>query len=699
MQCILKGTLIQPMRKVYILLYTLLMLSACREDLTDQPVMSEAEWMLPLVYGSFQLGDLLNELGNDSLFSNTPEGELLLSYRNDPLFSFNFSQFYKQKTVHFSINATEILGPVGLDIQAHQQYINLQEIIIRLSFIPEISTIPEGKAENFAGISTDSLLAPFLLWPVDGFDAFTSATFETGHLLVKVRNEFPVAMQATLVFIDSALNILGEVKPGMQNPHGLLPTESDSAMIDLAGKSMTGPLYFYIKNSRFFPSDTSIFLRFSEGFEMDVVPKMLRVNKGHFKPDAFQLQHNAKSMELAPYEALQLTKAGIQSGTLRVQLAKSFEPDLRAHFKFPGIIRNGEPLEVELSFNGSAPLEAGIDLSGLNISLSHAAHVYNTLEYQLAFSNPGNESVFFQGTDQYSYSLVIENLHIESMEGNLGRQTHRYEKTSAPLHTELWKILGKNAINSGAKLNILFNNPTGIPAYTQFNIRAASPGGQAETLTSGKFNLNYPTRAGDPAEATELNFTAENSNLLKFLSLPPDDSLRFQMEFNTNPEELQNPAPNHLNFNDSVTIGLQLQLPLKVADSLFFYSDTLAFLSMNIPDTRARVNLICRSRNEMPLDALLEMTPFDTLQNSATGTTWRLNLLEAVAASDLPDANERVNHLELHAEQMQALSKANALLIRVSFSNANDTNHAVVLRHDMGFELKMWLNIHSHAAH
>jgi hypothetical protein len=687
------------MRLICYFLSALFLFSACNKEITEMPVLSQAEVLVPLAHGSFKLGELLNQLSNDSLFANNEHGELSLSYLNNPLFSLPFDQFFTQQNSLDLGSASEELGPISLKVKAHQQYIDLQEIIIRLSFIPEISTIPEGKTENFKGITIDSLLAPFLMWPVSGFESFSSATVESGQLQVKLRNDFPVAMQATLVFIDSSMTMLGEFPVGMKDAIGLRPAETDSGLIDLAGKTIRSPLYFYIKNATFFPSDTSIVLEFAKGFEVIVNASEVKLNKGSFQPGSFNYTTDMKRVKAEPVASLKLYTAGISSGKLRVEVSKAFAPDVFMHIYFPCLTQNGRPLQKSIVLTGSSTQSMDIDLVGMELDLSPSAGDYNVLEYSLGFSNDEHEAIVMQAEDQFSYSVMIENLSLERFVGNFGQATYQIDQRVSPLHAELWNMLGKNAISPETRLKLIFNNPMGVPANSQLQFSAYNHAGHEERLSTGWFSLIHPEKAGLSDIVTTMELTTNNSNLSRFLRLPPSDSLNVQFEISTNPNG--NPSassPNFINLKDSLSVGFQLELPLRVQDTLFHYLDTFVLGMLNIPDTEALVALICKSHNDMPLDAGLEITPYDTLQHSETGSPWLMNLLEATMTSELNEIQESVNRLELQPEQIQALREANALLVKVTFSKAPEVNEAVMLMQDMGFDLKIWLNVISHAA-
>lgn len=695
-----KGRTLMLKLKICCCLFCLILLfSSCRDGLTGMQVKSEAEVLLPLAHGSFTLGELLNKLSNDSLFADNEEGVLTLSYLNDPMFSVPFGAFFTQKAAHDLVSTTEILGPIGLDAKPFQHYINLQELIIRLSFIPEISTIPEGKTDHFKGIRTDSILAPFLLWPVTSFDACSQALVESGKLQVILRNEFPVAMQARLVFIDSSMNFMGELALGFNGEQGILPAASDSGMIDLAGKSITSPLYFYIKESKFFESETSITLNFADGFNLDVYPRNIKLKNGYFHPAQFEYRTAVKHIALSLIDSLKLQKVGIRSGKLHLELTKAFDAAISAQLTFPGIMQNNKPLSIAIPLEKNNSHAITIELEGMEMDLSPSAHEFNLLEYTIGFSNQQSEAVYMQATDQFAYSIKLENLEPDYIEGDFGQKTYHFKKQTAPLHKELWDMLGKQAIDPSASLSLHFNNPLGFASISEIHILATNHEGNQAKLSTGSFTLPFPEFPGTGAVNSSIELNASNSKLLDFLMLPPVDSLNVEMFITSNPNGKQvTNKPNFLNFNDSLMVGFQLAFPLRVRDTTFYYRDTLLLGALSIPETAAQVKLICRSRNELPMNADLELIPFDTLQNKATGTPLHMNLLEANTHINGSN-NENIQYLILQPDDLQALSLANTLLVKVSFSKNIEDQTQLYLNQTMGFEMKLFLNITSHALH
>ena len=689
--------LILKMRRLFKFLFLATLLSGCLNNYTDFQVKSDAEFIVPLAHGSFQLGELLNNLSNDSLFQSNQNNELIFTYRDNALNRFYFNDLFDVPTKHVLAIETRNLGLLKLKDTNYDHYIDLQELINRLSFVPEISNIPEGRIESFEGISIDTLASPFLMWEVTVFDYITKANIENGVINVRLKNEFPVNCKVTFEFFDSDLILIDDYCFGCTSEMGLYPNEQDAFSIDMAGMFIRAPIFYKITNLEFFSSNSPINIEYAKGFDLSVEVLGLQLNYGIFNAQKFDYSSQVEKANVEFIDSFLLSQVTVKSGNLKLNFGKQFEPNVTMSLKLPGLIKGDKPFFTEIPLNNQESTVQNYDLAGMVLNLNLGQNPYNTLEYLFGFTNNTDETIELKATDNYTYSLSIEDLQLSYVEGDFGQRDINFSKTGWELNPEIWDLLGTDAFGKNSVLTFFFQNNMGIPATCDLNIEATNQEGNSVVVETAPFLLPYPFSLNESPMNSEKHLNTENSNIMEFFMLPPNNSINFKLNLYTNPDGSP-PAihPNFVNINDPFVVKFGLDVPISPNGNAFIYTDTLALNLQKISNLAERATLIFRTKNEIPLQADLSITLMDTLRFEPTSNEFLVTLLDAAPTNEsghTTGISEAENRMELSRADLEKVQISNSFLVKVTFNNPYGTLHPIKLDREQGFELIILLEV------
>lgn len=679
------------MRKFFTLLFLTSLFSACLNKYSDFQVNSNAEFIVPVAHGSFLLGDLLNNLSNDSLFQNNQNNELTFTYRNPELYRFYFTDLFDVSTSQLLADETRSLGLLKLKDTIYYQYIDLQELISRLSFVPEISNIPEGIIESFPGISVDSLVSPFLIWEITDFDYITKAEIEKGVINVYLKNEFPLNCKVTFEFFDSDLIFIDKYCFGCNSDMGLYPNEQESFSIEMAGKFIRAPIFYKITHFQFFSSDTPINIEYAKGFDLKVEVNDLQLNYGIFNAPKFDYSSEVEKANVEMIDSILLSKVVVKSGNLRLNFEKQFETNVTMSLNLPGLMKDNKPFSAEIPLNKQEAVEQNFDLAGMVLNLKTNQNPYNTLEYSFGFTNNTDETIELRASDNYSYSLSIDDLQLSYVEGDFGQRDIDFSKTGWVLNPEIWDLLGPEAFGNNSALTLFFQNNIGMPATCDINIEASNQEGNTVVVETAPFVLPYPFSVNESPANSEKQLNAGNSNIMEFFTLPPNNAINFNLHLFTNPDG--EPPTNHPNFvslNDPFVVGFGLDVPISPNGNAFIYTDTLALNLQKISTLAETATLIFRTKNEIPLQADLTITLFDTLRFEPTSNEFFVTLLDAAPTNESGHAtgiSEAENRMELTSADLEKVQISNSFLVKVIFKNPDGIPYPIKLDSEHGFDL------------
>ncbi|HPR32796.1 MAG TPA: hypothetical protein PLK12_11900 [Prolixibacteraceae bacterium] len=683
------------MRRIFNCILVVLLFGSCIEKYSNTGIDSDAEFILPIAQGSFLLGDLLKSIDPDSLFSSDTENELVFTYRNEELLTFDFAEILGMPYHATLFDETRELGNIRLDDSLFFEYIPLEELIERLSFIDEIATIPQGEVASFDGVLAGAEIAPFLVWEIEEFDHITQADFVSGSMIIRLKNEFPLNCRVNFRFFDSYGILIDEYFFGSQNPEGLKPAEMDSFVIDMAGKSLTAPVMYSITRLEFLETREPFFVDYSKGFDLTVSQKDLTLSSGEFHADAFLYQSEKEEVSISLLDSVQMHRLVFQSGMLQVVLQKQFQPEGLLTITLPCLLDEGRPVSLDFALEGDDFIAQDIDLSGKELILFSNESPYNTVSYFFTYTNTSSGTFRMKASDRLRCIFEIHRMVLSYAEGDFGSRAIDFSKSGLSLNPEVWDRISGEVFGDRPELTLYFYNSIGIPINYDFSIQASNREGSTVVITSDSYLMPFPTTLNESPVISEKVFTVDNSNILDFMRLPPNDTIHFSTRLLLNPGGAPS-SPNFVDFSQPFRAGIGFRVPLLLKGMFFEYVDTLAVSFGSLTETVEKASLIFRTRNEIPLQVNLDITPFDTLSGTVTGEIMHVTLLDAAPTDELGNVtgiSEAENSLVLTGQELNPLRTANALLVRAAFLSPDEGTKPAKLKYDLGFDLKVILDV------
>ncbi|MCF8360676.1 MAG: hypothetical protein K9H26_18120 [Prolixibacteraceae bacterium] len=685
------------MRKFAYIACMLLLLASCIDKYEGFGVKGDTELTLPIAYGSFMLGDLLKTFDEDSMFSSDLQNELMFSYKLDDVSSIGFNELVDLPVNMTLISRTRELGLIHLADTVYRDYIPLEELTERLSFVADFSEMEEGLVDSFDAVVVGSGYSQFLVWEIEDFDYLTEADINTGSLTVNLVNEFPVNCNVVFEFIDSEGTYIDEYAFGGSSLRGLNPGEQESFTMDLSGKSIKAPLRYKIKYLEFFESETAVYVDFSRGLNISVDVNGMYLNSGVFSAEKFIYESDEEQVAVELIDSVKLQKLVFQSGTLKLRVKKQFEADGTLFVNLPGLRSDDVSFRGEVPLEGTEQVVSEYDLSGMELNLNAGENPFNTLRFSFGFENQTEDYIELHATDTYQYSILIQRMKFSYIEGDFGRQKLNFSRTGITLNPEIWDMLGGEVFGSTPVLTVYFSNPIGIPVLYDFAIEATNRLGNSVRVDAAPYVMDYPENLAASPVLSEKVFTVENSNIMEFIQLPPNDTINFDVNLAMNPDG--EPSPDRLNFVDmeeKFTVGIGFEVPILLRGLFFTFDDTLSLNTGNISGMVAEAKITFRTRNEIPLQVDFSAIPFDTLTNKPTGEALLVTLLDAAPTDEFGNVtgiSETENVLTLSPDDFSNLQKANAVVIKASFLSPGEGTQPAKLRNAHSFDLKMILDV------
>jgi hypothetical protein len=680
-----------------LLFLNLILLSSCLDKYSNFNVTTDTEMIVPLAHGSITIGDVLKNFNNDSIFQYGHENELIFAFKEDEV-----SKFYLKDLIAFPqsvklANESKKLDNIILGDSSYNQSIALSELIKRLTSDEEIPLFDEGEKIIFPEIFIGRENASFLTWTIDGFDFIQEATFIDGSVVCSLTNNFQTKCEVEIELFDTEGTVIDKFSFTGKSKNGLLPSESEILSKDLAGKSLKTPLSFKITSLHFFESSSYVVIDLKKGIDFTVQLKNMRLEKGIFNSIFFKYKSPVEQITLELVDSVKLHKVKIETANLNVRIKKQFQPSGILTVYFPKLLKAGNPFSITMPLDDNSFTTCDFNLDGTEILLESSMADFNSFEYYFEFKSSENQFIELENSDSFEYTIDLKNLELSYVEGDFGNKKIEFNMNNFSLDPELWNKYNGEIFGNNPVLTLYVSNPFGIPILSDFNLKATNRTGESVTVFYPSYLMPFPQNIENSPVLSEIEFNQQNSNIADFIKLPPNDSIKFSANLELNP--YGSPVRGSLNFvnmNDPFVIGIGFKVPVLVKGSFFNFCDTLKITTGHTLDFVKRAVLIFRTKNRIPLQVNLSVTPFDTVSGSVIGNELFVTLLEAAQTDELGNVTalaEAENEMIVEGDNLIHLKNSNSLLIKASFISPENGTKPAKLKYDDGFDLKLILDV------
>lgn len=702
-------------------------------DTDEFKVKASPEMVVPLAYGNLNVDKLINSIqSTDSLFGKRPNGDVTMTYEKKNFFDYAVKDLIKFEN-NIDMGAFNFdFGSANIDFSLDYK-ITLGDLLKNLGGDIQELSAADGTKRSFPAY--EFLGNPPTDFKVDQINDFEQVTFSSGKLVVELTNHLPVFG----IFFDFELfdNLSGKTigsfafgnkdrYPGYDIYYsddyfagekfglpgslcmagGSLGAATERIETDLTGVSFSNQLS--IKLKRFYTDGSGgikPLINYKDGLDFSLKFENTKVESGRFKvPSQTLAEKTDKIGNLELTDGVKVHKVKINSGSLEFVLSKTLPVTGIIHLTFPSITKaNGSKLSVDMPFDLKNSYTYNVDLTNVTIDFTeNAQNPFNTLYY--SYSVDVNQSDFlisFKSTDNFNFVINLKDININSAEGDFGQKNIAIDPATLNVFPENLNKIDGNMYFLDPTIRLIVHNAVSAPVQVVMNMDGANRTGQTAKLNPKPFILPYPDYPLQTDITGTVEFNKSNSDIVKFLSLPPTKSISYNGNIQLNPNGA--PAFNDLNYirtNSKISFDLEVEIPVAFDSLDVIMTDTIAFSGNNLKNIVSG-ELIVKADNGIPLGIDLELNFIDSLVGTIYGTPVKAMLLDAAKVDDTGTVTGHTvatHSVVLSEAQLPQYRKANAILVKATVyspekgskpAKLNGSNDLVI---NVGLKAKIDLN-------
>lgn len=565
--------------RIYIL--TLIILFAwtaesCKKKM-DSRNSWDADYLIPLVHGSMGIKDL----AGDTVLSENQDGQLSLVYRNS-LYNLNLNDGYigipdtslRQAVRLDSIRLPDrtIFYPISLGQMALADQTGTGALIIALNG----STAPIPAISNLSSFDRE----------LDATDFFEEALLDGGYLDIEVRNGFPVDITDLIYRLKNKVS--GDII--IEDTFAIIPKNATVLeSYDLSGKMVEGKLLAdIVRMSTPGSGGIPVPIDTSDAIELTVSARDLVV---HSATAIFPAQNLVDIKNEVVYDmgGAEFTQAIVRTGDLVISAVNTIEDTMYLHYQIPGATDPfGNPIDIRSAVppappGGSVKLDENFDISGYTIDLTgkdkmRVNRFYN--EFTARIDSTG-KLISVSLDDSIIVYYGLQNIVPQYVKGYMGTHNIQIGPEITPL--DFFKNFKNGQLDlEKVKVSFAFNNEVGIDASVKIHYLKASNqlNGTSVDLTAPFINnQQIINRAYDNPfvpGTTFFELDNSNSNIKSLLESLPDQ-LEYAIDVNVNPKGNYYNYQDFVDFDKSLDISMDLEIPLSLKATNLQLVDTIPF--------------------------------------------------------------------------------------------------------------------------
>ena len=600
-----------PMKKFYlIILGFIISLSSCVKDKYDLEVDNlsiSPEVAVPLISASIVVDDFLSNIDSN-----------LLSQNEDKLFEFSYSD-----TV-YSMSLSDLLKDlpeqnVGLDFKLEP---------LKISDIPEVSkditlqSVTENDATLFGLVTSLILLNP------DGFpfpevksikidtitlpiaDApFSKATFSEGKLSVELKNGWQTPLNDVQLVLK---NLLDDSVIDTLEYDEILPDESKTDIIDMAGKTIWSDLYAEFLNvSTVGTYGVSVPVSLDDAITAKINGSDFVVVSGRARFESQEVVNDTIDVDFDLENGMQLSELELKDGKLSINIKYGIEEDATLYIKLPYASNSNGVFSQKIELEANKNIAKTYDLKGYSFDLSKAGSDTNALEtiIRAEILSSGSDFVDFDTSDAVSAIVTIENLEPSYIAGYFGDTSISINPESFDFDLGTADILEKMSF-ADPTVTLGFYNTFGIPMRIDKLDLTMKNNSDSATLKGA--NIPFTILGADRAMTSESvqGKTSKlaldkTTNIADLINLWPNE-VSTGISASVNPDGNVGGSPTNFAYDNSgMDITLDLTVPVYGKIEGFEIRDTISLDSSitsifeNVQSASLRSNVT----NGFPLEA------------------------------------------------------------------------------------------------
>ena len=681
------------MKKIYLIaLGSVLSLASCVKDnysLEEQNLNISPEIAAPLLKASIVADDFLSNIDTNLLDTN--ENKLFVFSYSDTVYSMSLSDFiedFPEESVEFDFK----LEPLEIeDIPEVSKNITLQSVTENdAALFALVTSLIALNPDGFPFPAVPSIEIDTITLPIA--DApFSNATFSEGELSVELTNGWYTPLNDVQLVLK---NLIDNSVIDTLVYDEILPGESKTDVIDMAGKTIWSDLYGdFINVSSAGTSGDTVPVSLDDAITAKVNGSNFVVVSGSAEFPSQEVVNDTIDVDFELENGLQLSTLKLKDGELSIQINYGIQEEAKLYIELPYASIGGskfiDSIMIQAS-NGVSPKNVlkTYDLSGYSFDLSKAGSDTNALETRIRASiESSGGMVQFDTSNSVSASVSMKKIEPLYIDGYFGNETISIDPESFEFDFGASDVLEKMSF-ADPVVTLGFHNTFGIDM--RIDTLDLTMKNNSDSAKLNGANIPFTISGADYASESEIvkHKTSElaldkNTNIAELINLWPNEvSTGITASVNPNGDIGGNPATNFAYDNSGMDITLDLTVPVYGKIEGFEITDTIPLDSSistileNVESATLRSNVT----NGFPLEASVKFyitdenfLPLDTLK-SANGDS----ILISAASVDVNTGNVvsdgvRQSDLVADADAIAHLQNAgNHIIISVVMDTGND---------------------------
>lgn len=344
--------------------------------------------------------------------------------------------------------------------------------------------------------------------------------------------------------------------------------------------------------------------------------------------------------------------------------------DYYIEVEFPDIKRNGEMLRFTREVGEGEALTETLE----NIELTLDENQQVTLKVSKIIIREG--STLPNSAVQLNFAL--KNLKFLKAIGQITANPIDIPKDHFDMDIDFLNEIGGSFTFTKPQLNVIVRNQgIGIPLLVDASFEGHN-GNTNMTLALNPGEELYREIA--PNQVDTFGFNSSNSNIVPFLSMPPQGNIDYSGTVYVNPKEVSN---NEVSHDGKITLDAYIRIPFELSAQSLSYKDTLDDIDIDqkIADKIKEGVIKIVATNELPLNVDI---PSLTLI-SETGETLVLSAVEG--HKGLLANGEGIIEYKLNREQAGFLGKTENILLSAIASTPNNGPEVITAKAKLTFSL------------
>jgi len=657
------------------------------------------EFVSPLINTTLTIADLIPEKGSTQY---DEDGFIRLAVRDDSVYTLSSASFINLPN-QLAFEEEFVFSDLSIDDFVQDTIFTLEEIVVGAMEDPLVATlidafgitVPFPETQSIPG-TVFNLINEELIGTINfSLDDFSSASFETGTLIIEITNNLPLDIENMEVDINT-----GQGNVGTGQLTVLSSEESQFFLIDLAQISIDNQISVSFLDLTLENVGTqTLTITPNSGFEISFSITDISVYDITMVFEEQELYSESSFFDFNLDNEEQIHSIILSAGQISYSITSSLVTPISIIFSIPSGMINNEPFMVveDIQLTGNSVV-GDIDVTGLYVDLTtDLTQPFNKIPLDITVLVDSDVPITLTNTDFANISFSFSNLELEYLDGYFSNYVIDLGGDTVDVDLGLFEDFDSGLILENPTFTINLKNSLGVSAEVVGELTAYSQDGSSQAGFDFNEVISAPTNIGDEME---ISWTYDHTIIGDIIALPPKT-----IEYSSVATIINESSLNFVTNESSLLIGVDIDFPLSLNAANISLKDTILFSELNYDITQIEhfllhFNLI----NGFPLGTKFDLVLHDSISTmnldtiSFVGVNSQDNIISPAIVDEQGYVIEPVltsGLITLSKSEINSFLNTNKIIVDISLSTSNNVaeNQYVKLYSDYECVLKMGVEI------